>query len=152
MSASAFVSPISAPEAEGPVALRAGRTKAPPPRLKAVSKSETAYRTIAEVAAELGVATHVLRFWEGKFPVLQPMKQRGGRRFYRPDDVALLRYIQKLLYTEGYTIRGVQAVLKQMKPKDVKALTQTLTLPQVVVELQAIRQVLEPSSPQSGSA
>lgn len=120
----------------------ARRAKAPPPAVKVVAKSSDAYKTIAEVAAELGVATHVLRFWEGKFPQLKPMKQRGGRRFYRPEDVALLRHIQKLLYTEGYTIRGVQAALKQTKPRELKALTRQMTPAAVVTELSAIRDLL----------
>ncbi len=89
------------------------RAKASAPLVKPVAKSAEAYRTIAEAAAELGVATHVLRFWESKFPALQPLKQQGGRRFYKPADMALLRRIQELLYREGYTIRGVQAALKK---------------------------------------
>lgn len=126
-----------------PVALRAGgRTKAPPPAVKQVAKSDNAYRTIAEVAAELGVATHVLRFWETKFAQLKPTKQSGGRRFYKPEDVALLKYIQQLLYKEGYTIRGVQAALKQTKPKELKTLVQQLTPEAVIAELAAIKDML----------
>lgn len=126
-------------------AIRAGgRTKAPPPAVKPIAKSNSAYRTIAEVAAELGVATHVLRFWETKFPQLKPTKQSGGRRFYKPEDVALLKYIQQLLYKEGYTIRGVQAALKQAKPKELKTLVQQLTPEAVIAELTAIRDILNP--------
>lgn len=76
-------------------------------------KSEAAFRTISEVADELDVPQHVLRFWEGKFPQVRPLKRGGGRRYYRPDDVALLRRIRDLLYSEGYTIKGVQKLLKE---------------------------------------
>ncbi|MBI1308751.1 MAG: MerR family transcriptional regulator [Proteobacteria bacterium] len=123
----------------------AKRGKAPPPKVKVVAKSSAAYKTIAEVAAELGVATHVLRFWESKFPTLQPLKQRGGRRFYRPDDVKLLFYIKGLLYDQGYTIRGVQSTLRQTKPKDLRAVLgqMPLTPAQVVAELRDISTLLE---------
>ncbi|MBI2236697.1 MAG: MerR family transcriptional regulator [Magnetospirillum sp.] len=76
-------------------------------------KSEAAFRTISEVADELDVPQHVLRFWEGKFPQVKPLKRGGGRRYYRPDDVALLKRIRDLLYSEGYTIKGVQKLLKE---------------------------------------
>lgn len=75
-------------------------------------KSPTAFRTISEVAGELGVQQHVLRFWETKFTQVKPLKRGGGRRYYRPEDVALLKKIHHLLYTEGYTIKGVQKLLK----------------------------------------
>jgi len=80
---------------------------------RAGAKSATAFRTISEVADELDVPQHVLRFWEGKFPQVKPLKRGGGRRYYRPDDVALLRRIRDLLYSEGYTIKGVQKLLKE---------------------------------------
>jgi DNA-binding transcriptional MerR regulator len=76
-------------------------------------KASEAFRTISEVADELGVQKHVLRFWESKFAQLKPMKRGGGRRYYRPDDLDLLRGIQHLLHREAYTIRGVQRILKQ---------------------------------------
>ena len=76
------------------------------------TKSPRAFRTIAEVAEELAVPQHVLRFWESKFPQVRPLKRRGGRRYYRPEDVLLLRRIQGLLYGEGYTIRGAQKLLR----------------------------------------
>ena len=76
-------------------------------------KSAHAYRTISEVAADLDVATHVLRFWETRFPEIKPMKRAGGRRYYRPQDVELLHRIKELLYDDGYTIRGVQTYLKK---------------------------------------
>ncbi len=78
-----------------------------------MTKSEDAFRTISEVAKELGLATHVLRFWESKFPQIKPLKRAGGRRYYRPDDVALLRRLQTLLHDEGYTIKGVQKLLRE---------------------------------------
>lgn len=77
------------------------------------AKSPRAFRTIAEVAEELAVPQHVLRFWESKFPQVRPLKRRGGRRYYRPEDVLLLRRIQGLLYGEGYTIRGAQKLLRE---------------------------------------
>jgi DNA-binding transcriptional MerR regulator len=75
-------------------------------------KSAAAFRTISEVAGELEVAQHVLRFWESKFPQVRPLKRGGGRRYYRPEDVDLLRQIRSLLYEEGYTIKGAQKLLK----------------------------------------
>lgn len=75
-------------------------------------KSVAAFRTISEVAELLGVQQHVLRFWETKFSQIRPMKRGGGRRYYRPEDVALLQHIHSLLYTEGYTIKGAQKLLK----------------------------------------
>ena len=78
-----------------------------------VGKSESAFRTISEVADELDVPQHVLRFWESKFPQVKPLKRGGGRRYYRPEDVALLRRIRDLLYSEGYTIKGVQKLLRE---------------------------------------
>ncbi|MCM2344949.1 MAG: MerR family transcriptional regulator [Alphaproteobacteria bacterium] len=75
-------------------------------------KAPTAFRTISEVADELAVPQHVLRFWETKFSQIKPLKRGGGRRYYRPEDVALLKRIHSLLYTEGYTIKGVQKLLK----------------------------------------
>lgn len=77
-----------------------------------VNKSKAAFRTIAEVAEELGVATHVLRFWETKFPQINPMKASGGRRYYRPDDVELVKLIKDFLYNKRYTIEGVQKIFK----------------------------------------
>lgn len=74
-------------------------------------KAPTAFRTISEVAEDLQIPQHVLRFWETKFPQLKPLKRGGGRRYYRPEDIALLRRISDLLYTQGYTIKGVQRLL-----------------------------------------
>jgi DNA-binding transcriptional MerR regulator len=79
----------------------------------AVDKAPDAFRTISEVAEQLDVPQHVLRFWESRFREIRPMKRGGGRRYYRPDDLDLLRGIRHLLYGEGYTIRGVQRLLRE---------------------------------------
>ena len=76
-------------------------------------KAPNAFRTISEVADELHIPQHVLRFWETKFPQVRPLKRGGGRRYYRPDDISLLRRIADLLYIEGYTIKGVQRLLRE---------------------------------------
>jgi DNA-binding transcriptional MerR regulator len=81
-------------------------------------KSADAFRTISEVADDLEVPQHVLRFWETKFSQVRPLKRGGGRRYYRPADVALLRRIRDLLYAEGYTIKGVQRLLREGSVKD----------------------------------
>ena len=78
-----------------------------------IEKSAQAFRTISEVATELDVPQHVLRFWESKFSQVRPLKRGGGRRYYRPEDVDLLRRIRSLLYDDGYTIKGVQRLLKE---------------------------------------
>ena len=89
-----------------------------------MDKAPDAFRTISEVADELDIPQHVLRFWESRFPQIKPMKRAGGRRYYRPDDVDLLRGIRHLLYGEGYTIRGVQRILREQGPKFVQAVWQ----------------------------
>ncbi len=76
-------------------------------------KAAGAFRTISEVADELHIPQHVLRFWETKFPQVKPLKRGGGRRYYRPDDISLLRRISDLLYIQGYTIKGVQRLLRE---------------------------------------
>jgi DNA-binding transcriptional MerR regulator len=78
-----------------------------------LNKAPDAFRTISEVAVELDLPQHVLRFWETRFPQIRPMKRGGGRRYYRPEDVDLLRGIRHLLYADGYTVRGVQRILRQ---------------------------------------
>ena len=78
-----------------------------------LEKSAQAFRTISEVATELDVPQHVLRFWESKFSQVRPLKRGGGRRYYRPEDIDLLRRIRSLLYDDGYTIKGVQRLLKE---------------------------------------
>jgi len=89
-----------------------------------VDKAPDAFRTISEVAEELNLPQHVLRFWETRFSQIRPMKRGGGRRYYRPDDVDLLRGIRHLLYGEGYTIRGVQRILKDHGVKFVQTVWQ----------------------------
>ncbi|MGL4685912.1 MAG: MerR family transcriptional regulator [Commensalibacter sp.] len=79
----------------------------------AVKKAPNAFRTISEVADEIHVPQHVLRFWETRFPQVQPVKRSGGRRYYRSEDIAILKHISNLLYVEGYTIRGVQRLLEE---------------------------------------
>jgi DNA-binding transcriptional MerR regulator len=88
------------------------------PVARRVEKSPSAFRTISEVADELNVPQHVLRFWETKFPQVRPLKRGGGRRYYRPEDVELLRSICSLLYREGYTIKGVQRLLREGAMRD----------------------------------
>ncbi|MGH2342075.1 MerR family transcriptional regulator [Segnochrobactraceae bacterium EtOH-i3] len=87
-----------------------------------MDKAPDAFRTISEVAADLDLPQHVLRFWESKFPQVRPLKRAGGRRYYRPDDVELLRAIQRLLYKDGYTIRGVQRILREQGVRGMIAL------------------------------
>jgi DNA-binding transcriptional MerR regulator len=85
-------------------------------------KALDAYRTISEVAEDLDLPQHVLRFWETRFTQIKPLKRGGGRRYYRRDDVALLRGIKHLLYAQGYTIKGVQRILRDEGPKAVHRL------------------------------
>jgi DNA-binding transcriptional MerR regulator len=87
-----------------------------------LDKAPDAFRTISEVAADLDIPQHVLRFWETRFAQIKPMKRSGGRRYYRPDDIDLLKGIRRLLYSEGYTIRGVQRILKEHGIKSVQSL------------------------------
>ncbi len=88
------------------------------PASRPAGKSAAAFRTISEVSDELDVPQHVLRFWEGKFSQVRPLKRGGGRRYYRPEDISLLRRIRDLLYSEGYTIKGVQRLLREGRSKD----------------------------------
>ncbi len=90
-------------------------------------KSDAAFRTISEVAEDLDVPQHVLRFWETKFTQVKPLKRGGGRRYYRPEDVVLLKRIRALLYNDGMTIRGVQKMLRE---SGAKALTDETAAPQ----------------------
>ena len=83
------------------------------PAPRRAEKSASAFRTISEVADDLEVPQHVLRFWETKFPQIRPMKRGGGRRYYRPEDIDLLRAIRDLLYEQGYTIKGVQKLMRE---------------------------------------
>ena len=86
-----------------------------------INKSPEAFRTISEVSEDLSLPQHVLRFWETKFVQIKPIKRGGGRRYYRPEDVKLLKGIKNLLYNDGYTIRGVQKVIKQNGTKNIFA-------------------------------
>jgi DNA-binding transcriptional MerR regulator len=130
------------------------------------AKSAAAFRTISEVAQELDVPQHVLRFWETKFTQVKPLKRGGGRRYYRPEDVVLLRRIRQCLYQDGYTIKGVQRLLREgalksdaapppsgddlelplaptiAKPASPAAETLRTTLVAVLRELEALRDLL----------
>ena len=115
-------------------------------------KSAAAFRTISEVSADLDVPQHVLRFWESKFTPVRPLKRGGGRRYYRPEDVDLLRRIRNLLYTDGYTIKGVQRLLREghgkLEPETVGAGAGTApvggraSLENVLTDLVEIRDLL----------
>ena len=89
-----------------------------------MNKAPDAFRTISEVADDLDLPQHVLRFWESRFPQIRPMKRGGGRRYYRPEDIDLLRGIRHLLYGEGYTIRGVQRILREQGLRTVQSVGQ----------------------------
>ena len=94
-----------------------------------MDKAPDAYRTISEVATDLDLPQHVLRFWESRFTQVKPLKRGGGRRFYKPDDIDLVRGIKQLLHGTGYTIRGVQRILKEEGPKYVQAIGRTGKIP-----------------------
>ncbi len=103
----------SAPPASAPATVPAAPAAAADPAPAKARKAPNAFRTISEVADELHIPQHVLRFWETRFTQVKPLKRGGGRRYYRPDDIALLRRISDLLYTQGYTIKGVQRLLRE---------------------------------------
>jgi DNA-binding transcriptional MerR regulator len=105
------VNPQTAPQPEKTVQNIPNRRPLKKAAKAPVEKSASAFRTISEVADELKVQQHVLRFWESKFSQIKPLKRGGGRRYYRPEDVELLKNIHNLLYQEGYTIKGVQKLL-----------------------------------------
>ncbi|MPZ11670.1 MAG: MerR family transcriptional regulator [Kiloniellaceae bacterium] len=107
------------------------------PASRPAGKSAAAFRTISEVSGELDVPQHVLRFWEGKFSQVRPLKRGGGRRYYRPEDIDLLRRIRDLLYSEGYTIKGVQRLLREGRGKDGEAEEATAELPKPVAAVAA---------------
>ena len=129
------------------------------PAPRRATKSAAAIRTISEVAVELDVPQHVLRFWETKFPQIRPLKRGGGRRYYRPEDLLLLRRIRDLLYGDGYTIKGVQKLLRENGAKalasggdepaidgrkvDKLALRQRADLEDLLTELEALRGMLD---------
>ncbi len=99
------------------------------PDQTSMKKSPDAFRTISEVADALDVPAHVLRFWESKFTQIRPVKRGGGRRYYRPDDVNLLKGIRELLYTDGMTIKGVQKVLRDQGSKSVASSASEILAP-----------------------
>jgi DNA-binding transcriptional MerR regulator len=128
------------------------------------AKSAEAFRTISEVAQELEVPQHVLRFWESRFPQVKPLKRAGGRRYYRPDDVVLLRRIRQCLYDQGYTIKGVQKLMREgalkgegvlprapavvpasaaLRSKETKEASPRTTLIELKRELQELRDLLK---------
>jgi DNA-binding transcriptional MerR regulator len=109
---------------------------APPSTPKGGEKAADAFRTIGELSAELGVAQHILRYWETKFPQLRPLQRAGNRRYYRPDDVALARRIHGLLNNQGYTVRGVQQLLQS---KSAEAAPTPLVAPVVPAPVIAAR-------------
>ena len=124
-----------------------------------MNKAPDAFRTISEVADDLDLPQHVLRFWESRFPQVRPMKRGGGRRYYRPEDIDLLRGIRHLLYGEGYTIRGVQRILREQGLRTVQSVGQgrAVTLPEpsredtgeAEPEIEAGQTVLKFPSPRS---
>ena len=108
---------------------------APPAISNGAEKAPDAFRTIGELSAELGVAQHILRYWETKFPELKPLQRAGNRRYYRPADVALVRRIHRLLGEEGYTVKGVQKLLRS---KTAEAPPATLAPPPAATVPQAV--------------
>jgi len=99
-----------------------------------VAKGPHAFRTISEAADELGVPQHVLRFWETKFSFIRPMKRAGGRRFYRPQDITVLRGVRALLHDEGYTIKGVQKLHKEQGIRRLSGAGEGVETPSPVAE------------------
>ncbi len=110
-----------------------------------MNKSPDAFRTISEVAIDLDLPQHVLRFWETRFNQIKPMKRGGGRRYYRPDDVTLLKGIRFLLYAEGYTIKGVQRILKEQGNKFVMSIADGTHDPTVISSTTTVKQAAVPT-------
>jgi len=120
-----------------------------------MEKSPEAYRTIREVADSLDLPQHVLRFWETRFPQIRPLKRAGGRRYYRPDDIERLRLIKRLLYDEGYTIKGVQKLFKEQGVQALAAVALPLREPSTEAPSAAephLAKVSEPPAAHSGVA
>lgn len=119
-------------------------------------KSPEAYKTISEVSELIGVPQHVLRFWETKFAGIRPLKRGGNRRYYRPEDLRLLRIINHLLYTEGYTIRGVQKLLREkgagnvLSGLDGAAPEEALDAPPSMPDAAAVPDLVAPQPPEQG--
>jgi DNA-binding transcriptional MerR regulator len=110
-------------------------------------KSPTAFRTISEVADDLALPQHVLRFWESKFQQIKPLKRGGGRRYYRPEDVKVIHDIKELLYNQGFTIRGVQKLLRETKGSSVaRSMVPQPQLPMSIPALPPQQQTAAPSS------
>ena len=105
-------------------------------------KAPDAFRTIGELSAELGVAQHILRYWESKFPQLKPLQRAGNRRYYRPADVALARRINRLLNEEGYTVKGVQKVLRSRDSADAPPVAPS----QPIAVAAAVRETIPPAA------
>jgi len=110
-------------------------------------KSDAAFRTTGEVSEELNLPAHVLRFWESKFPEIKPLKRAGGRRYYRPEDVDLLRRIRQFLYREGYTIRGVQKLLSDQASPEKPASRVEVDPPPTLFRLEAAASSGRPPPP-----
>ena len=106
-------------------------------------KAPDAFRTIGELSAELGVAQHILRYWETKFPQLKPLQRAGNRRYYRPADVTLARRIHRLLNEEGYTVKGVQKLLRSRDSGEAAQIQQS----QPVAVASAVRETIAPAAP-----
>ncbi len=119
-----------------------------------MEKSADAFRTISEVAGELDLPRHVLRFWETRFPQIKPLKRAGGRRYYRPRDIEVLRAIKHLLYGQGYTIKGVQRVLKEQGAGAFAAATDAANESRPEPSFPAVRELLplQGSPPRQGEA
>ena len=100
-----------------------------------MEKSADAFRTIGEMAEELGVRTHILRYWEEQFPTLNPLKRSGGRRYYRPEDVRLLATIDRLVHQEGYTLRGARLAIEGNGSSDAKAQAMPVASPAAAPQL-----------------
>jgi DNA-binding transcriptional MerR regulator len=109
-----------------------------------MDKSPDAFRTISEAVTDLDVPQHVLRFWETRFTQIKPMKRGGGRRYYRPEDIELLKAIRHLLYGEGYTIKGVQRLLKEQGVKAVIGVASGTPLPRPATPCEAVPQAPRP--------
>ena len=121
---------------------------APPLTSRSADKSPDAFRTIGELSAELGVAQHILRYWETKFPELKPLQRAGNRRYYRAADVALVRRIHRLLGDEGYTVKGVQ---KLLRAKSAEGSAPILAPPPAVAVPQSVAGIDAPVPAEQGS-
>jgi DNA-binding transcriptional MerR regulator len=117
--------------------------------MAAGDKDPGAFKTIGELSEELGVAQHILRYWETRFPQLKPLQRAGNRRYYRPSDVALTRRIHRLLSVEGYTVRGVQKLLRDGAPEEQASAPATVATPSPAPSFVAASSVVPEPSPAS---